>query len=39
MRVTVRRLLKKCGYPPGLQKIAVDTVVKHTELMAGGIEI
>lgn len=39
MRITVRRLLKKYGYPPDLQKLAVETVVKQAELMAGGMEI
>jgi len=39
MRITVRRLLKKYGYPPDLQKLAVDTVVKRAELMAGGMEV
>ena len=39
MRITVRRLLKKYGYPPDLQKLAVDTVVKQAELMAYGMEI
>ncbi|WP_078543097.1 type I restriction endonuclease subunit R [Litchfieldia alkalitelluris] len=34
MRVTVKRLLKKYGYPPDLQKEAVETVVKQAELMA-----
>lgn len=34
MRITVRRLLKKYGYPPDLQKLAVDTVVEQAELMA-----
>ncbi|SFC65199.1 protein of unknown function [Bacillus sp. OV322] len=34
MRVTVRRLLKKYGYPPDLQKEAVETVVKQAEMMA-----
>lgn len=29
MRITVRRLLKKYGYPPDLQKLAVDTVVSR----------
>lgn len=38
MRITVRRLLKKYGYPPDLQKMAVDTVVKQAELMAGNME-
>lgn len=37
MRITVRRLLKKYGYPPDLQKLAVETVVKQAELMAGNI--
>lgn len=34
MRITVRRLLKKYGYPPDLQKLAVETVVEQAELMA-----
>ncbi|MEK5216716.1 type I restriction endonuclease subunit R [Psychrobacillus sp. FSL H8-0487] len=34
MRITVRKLLKKYGYPPDLQKEAVETVVKQAELMA-----
>lgn len=37
MRITVRRLLKKYGYPPDLQKMAVETVVKQAELMAESI--
>ena len=37
MRITVRRLLKKYGYPPDLQTEAVETVVKQAELMAGSI--
>lgn len=39
MRITVRRLLKKYGYPPDLQKMAVETVVKQAELMAGNTRI
>ncbi|AOM82209.1 type I restriction endonuclease subunit R [Salisediminibacterium beveridgei] len=38
MRVTVRRLLKKYGYPPDLQKMAVETVIEQAELMAGEIK-
>lgn len=34
MRITVRRLLKKYGYPPDLQKMAVEQVVEQAELMA-----
>ncbi|MCB8520891.1 type I restriction endonuclease subunit R [Enterococcus faecium] len=37
MRVTVRRLLKKYGYPPDLQKMAVDKIVQQAELMAGSL--
>lgn len=37
MRITVRRLLKKYGYPPDLQRMAVETVVKQAELMAESI--
>ncbi|AMQ07108.1 hypothetical protein AZE41_14880 [Sporosarcina psychrophila] len=37
--ITVRRLLKKYGYPADLQKLAVETVVKQAELMVGGMEI
>jgi len=37
MRITVRRLLKKYGYPPDLQKLAVETVVEQAELMAGNV--
>lgn len=34
MRREVRRLLRKYGYPPDLQQMAVETVVKQAELMA-----
>ncbi|MGM0168762.1 type I restriction enzyme, R subunit [Enterococcus sp. AZ135] len=37
MRVTVRRLLKKYGYPPDLQKIAVEKIVAQAELMASSL--
>lgn len=37
MRITVRRLLREYGYPPDLAKLAVETVVKQAELMAGNI--
>jgi type I restriction enzyme R subunit len=33
MRITVKRLLKKYGYPPDLEKMAIETVLKQTELM------
>lgn len=34
MSETVRRLFKKSGYPPDLQKDAVDTIIRQAELMA-----
>ncbi len=37
MRVIVRRLLKKYGYPPDLQKMAVDKIVQQAELMAESL--
>lgn len=37
MRVAVRRLLKKYGYPPDLQKMAVERIVEQAELMASGL--
>lgn len=33
MRITVKRLLKKYGYPPDLEKAAIETVLKQAELM------
>lgn len=39
MRITVRRLLKKYGYPPDLQKLAVETVVEQAELMAESTRV
>jgi type I restriction enzyme R subunit len=34
MRVAVKRLLRKYGYPPDLQKLATDTVLSQAELLA-----
>lgn len=36
MRVVIKRLLKKYGYLPDLQKMAVEQVVEQTELMASN---
>ena len=33
MRVTIKRLLKKYGYPPDKQEAAVRTVMEQAELM------
>lgn len=34
LRVMVRRALRKFGYPPDMQKLAIETVLKQAELMA-----
>ncbi|CEO89274.1 type I restriction endonuclease subunit R [Syntrophaceticus schinkii] len=35
MRITIKRLLKKYGYPPDKQEQAVKTVMEQAELMCG----
>ena len=34
MKVAVRRLLRKYGYPPDMEQLATDTVLKQAELIA-----
>jgi type I restriction enzyme R subunit len=34
LRVTVKRLLRKYGYPPDMQKLATETVLKQAEMIA-----
>ena len=34
LRVSVKRLLRKYGYPPDMQKLATDTVLKQAEIIA-----
>lgn len=36
MRIEVRKLLARYGYPPDLQRVAVDLVIKQAELIASG---
>ncbi len=36
MRIEVRKLLARYGYPPDLQKAAVDLVVRQAEVLAAG---
>jgi type I restriction enzyme R subunit len=38
MRIEVRKLLARYGYPPDLQKAAVDLVVRQAEMLAAGWE-
>ena len=37
MRIEVRKLLARYGYPPDLQKAAVDLVVRQAEALAAGL--
>ena len=34
MRIEVRKMLARYGYPPELQKVAVDLVIRQAELLA-----
>jgi type I restriction enzyme R subunit len=34
MKVAVKRLLKKYGYPPDLEQLAIDMVLKQAEVMS-----
>ena len=36
MRIEVRKLLTRYGYPPDLQRMAVDLVIRQAEMIAGG---
>jgi len=37
MKVAVKRLLRKYGYPPDMEKLATETVLKQAELIAEEI--
>ncbi|MDF7675491.1 type I restriction endonuclease subunit R [Neisseriaceae bacterium ESL0693] len=37
IRVVVKRLLKKYGYPPDMSLLATETVLKQAEQLAGGL--
>ena len=37
MKVSVKRLLRKYGYPPDMQQLATETVLKQAELIAEEI--
>jgi len=37
LRVAVKRLLRKYGYPPDMQKLATDTVLKQAEMIANEL--
>lgn len=37
LRVAVKRVLKEYGYPPDMQKLAVDRVIEQAELVASKL--
>ena len=37
LKVAVKRILRKYGYPPDMQKLATDTVLKQAEMIAGEL--
>ncbi|MCK5740805.1 MAG: type I restriction endonuclease subunit R [Chlorobi bacterium] len=37
LKVIVKRTLRKFGYPPDMQKLATETVLKQAELIADGL--
>lgn len=37
MRVAVKRLLRKYGYPPDMQMLATDTVIKQAEIISSQL--
>lgn len=34
LQVTIKRTLRKYGYPPDMQQLATETVMKQAEIMA-----
>lgn len=39
IRVNVKRLLKKYGYPPDKQKLATENILKQAELLFRDVEV
>ena len=37
LKVAVKRILRKYGYPPDMQKLATETVLKQAEMIAGEL--
>jgi type I restriction enzyme R subunit len=37
MRVAVKRLLRRYGYPPDMQLLATETVIKQAEMISGEL--
>jgi type I restriction enzyme R subunit len=39
LKVAVKRLLRKYGYPPDMQMLATETVLKQAELIANELTV
>ncbi|WP_407933561.1 type I restriction enzyme endonuclease domain-containing protein, partial [Helicobacter typhlonius] len=37
LRVAVKRVLQKYGYPPDMQKLATDRIIAQAELVASNL--
>ena len=37
MRVAIKRLLRKYGYPPDMQLLATETVIKQAEMISAAL--
>lgn len=37
LRVIIKRILRKYGYPPDMQKLATENVLKQAEMLANEI--
>lgn len=38
LRVIIKRILRKYGYTPDMQKLATETVIKQAEMLAGEMQ-
>ena len=39
LKIAVKRILRKYGYPPDMQLLATETVLKQAEMIAGEIAV
>ncbi len=37
MRVAIKRLLRRYGYPPDMQLLATETVIKQAEMLSAEL--
>lgn len=39
MRISVKRLLKKYGYPPDKRKLATESILKQAEMLCRDVSL